>query len=148
MTNEANVQKRLILDTLIADGIIFVLLCIFFFFDLARVPLGFLLGAVISIVNHLILCLQANVMMSQKLSVGSVPATMACYFTRFILYGAGLFLGLYLDHIGVPYVAWYMTFIGYMVIKAIILIRYGNVRKKGKALMKQESVPAAKEEMK
>lgn len=130
MPNEEHLQKRLIIDTLIVDGIIFALLSIFFFFHLKQVPLGFLLGCAISILNHLILCFQADAMINPRFGAAGVPLTVVCYLTRFALYGVGLFLAFYLEHKGYPIFAWYTVFIGYMIIKAVIVIKYGKYRKK------------------
>lgn len=136
MPNSENIQKKLIIDTLIVSGIIFLLSCIFFFFDLKQIPLGFLLGVIISIINHLILCLQTNLLLNPKLGVGAVPLTSLCYITRFALYGGALFLAFYLEHLNYNYLAWYSVFVGFLIIKIVIIVKYGKYR--DKSLLKND----------
>lgn len=134
MNNENQLQKQLILLTAIVDLIIFAILSIFFFFNLSYIPLGFLLGAIISIVNHLILCLQASIITNPDLSNMKAITPMFCYLLRFLLYGGGLVLAFVLDYFGYKIFAWYTVFMGYMVIKIIILIKYSKYRKPFKSL--------------
>ena len=93
------------------------------------IPLGFLLGFIISLINYGILNLQGHLMLNKENQMSTIPLTMTCYFTRFILYAGGLFLAFYLEYIGVNLFAWYMVFIGYMVNKAVIFIKYGSYAK-------------------
>ena len=66
-------------------------------------------------------------MLSKNNSISSVGLTLACYSTRFLLYGGSLFLAFYLNYIGVKLFAWYSVFVGFMVIKAIIFFKYGQI---------------------
>lgn len=139
MTENKNVQKRVILFTLIADGCIFALLSICFFFGYMNIPLGFLLGSVISILCHLILCLQANIITNPDIGNAKGGITIFCYMLRFLLYGGGLVLAFLLEYFGYKIFAWYTVFIAYMIIKIIILIFYGSYRKDFKNLKKGDT---------
>lgn len=130
----ATLQKKLVIDTLIVDGIIFALLSIFFFFDLKQIPLGFLLGSVISILCHLILCFQANIITNPDLSAAKAMIPTFCYLLRFVLYGGGLLVAFLLQYYGHNIFAWYSVFIAYMIIKLVIIIRYSKYRKPFKEL--------------
>ena len=120
-------ELKVVRDVLIVGGIILALLCIFCFFSLYEIPLGFLLGLVISLINYAIVNVQAKIMLSKSNSMSSVGLTLACYSTRFLLYGGSLFLAFYLNYIGIKLFAWYTVFAGFMVIKAIIFFKYGQI---------------------
>ena len=129
--DEKNLNKSLIIDALIVNGIIFVLLSVLFIFNIIYIPLGFLLGAVISIINQLVISVQVDFMINPKYRSfsGLVPLF---FTTRFALYGGGLFLAFYLNYIGYNIFAWYMVFAGYMIIKIITIVKYRKyIPKKG-----------------
>ena len=111
-----SVELKVVKDVLIFGGIILGLLCIFCFFGMYDIPLGFLLGL-----------MQTKIMLSKSASMSSVGLTLACYTTRFLLYGGALFLAFYLSYINVKLFAWYTVFIGFMLIKAIIFFKYGQI---------------------
>lgn len=122
-----SVELKVVKDVLIFGGIILGLLCIFCFFGMYDIPLGFLLGLIISLINYAIVNVQTKIMLSKSASMSSVGLTLACYTTRFLLYGGALFLAFYLSYINVKLFAWYTVFIGFMLIKAIIFFKYGQI---------------------
>jgi len=129
-------QKKIIIDTLIVDGIILALLSIFCFFGLYNIPLGFLLGAIISIVNHLLLCLQTEAMINAALGASAVGVTVGAYMLRFLLWGGALFLALFLEHLGYKIFAWYSVTVGFLIIKFIIMVKYSKYAKKDNLITK------------
>ena len=129
-------QKKIIIDTLVIDGIILVLSCIACFFGLYNIPLGFLLGAIVSIVNHLLLCLQTEAMINSALGSSAVGVTVGAYMLRLLLWGGTLFLALFLEHIGYKIFAWYAVVVGFLMIKFIIMVKYGKYSKKDNIITK------------
>ena len=129
-------QKKIIIDTLIVDSVLLALSCIFCFFGLYNIPLGFLLGVVVSIINHLLLCLQTEAMINSALGSSAVGITVGAYMLRFLLWGGALFLALFLEHIGYKIFAWYSVVIGFLMIKFIIMIKYSKYTKKDNIIIK------------
>ena len=121
-----NITHKVLIDTLIVGGIILLLLLIFCFFDLYMIPLGFILGFIISLVNYAILNVQSKMMVATNTKSLNPGLVIICNLSRFILYGVGLFLSFYLDYIGIKIFAWYSVFIGYMIIKAVIFFKYNS----------------------
>ena len=126
MDNNQSVTNKIVIDTLIVSGIILLLLLIFCFFDLYMIPLGFVLGILISLANYAIINVQGKMMVNTKTKTPNVGLIMICYISRFVLYGVGLFLAFYLEYIGIKLFAWYSVFVGYMIIKAVIFFKYNT----------------------
>ena len=55
-----SVELKVVKDVLIFGGIILGLLCIFCFFGMYDIPLGFLLGLIISLINYAIVNVQTK----------------------------------------------------------------------------------------
>ena len=126
MDNQMSLTRRVLYDTLIVGGIITFLLLIFCFFDLYMIPLGFILGFVVSLINFGVLNFQGKMMINAETKVPNPGMTLLCYFIRFVLYGASLFLAFYLDYIGIKLFAWYSVFAGFLLIKGVIYFKYNN----------------------
>lgn len=92
-----------------------------FFIGYPGIPLGFLLGGMISVINFLLIIKQSEACLSSRKPKG---LAFGFYTLRYFLYGAGIALALTLDHFHLPYLSWF-TVLGAYMLQKIAIIVYG-----------------------
>lgn len=92
-----------------------------FFIHHMDIPLGILLGALISVLNFLLIIKQSEVCVSTLKPKGKAAAF---YLLRYLLYGVGLTIALLLQHFGFNYINVFAVLGAYLLQKITIIV-YG-----------------------
>ncbi len=126
--------KPLLIKVTVVDLGLFILSSFCFFIGRMEIPLGFLLGATIGLLNFLLMYFQFKILIVPQQEKRIRLKSGLSFITRFIIYGLGLALALLLEKNGYKIFAWYTVFIGYLMLKIVMLVdNYLQTRKDRKS---------------
>lgn len=126
--------KPLLIKVTVVDLGLFILSSFCFFIGHMEIPLGFLLGATIGLLNFLLMYFQFKILIVPQQEKRIRLKSGLSFITRFIIYGLGLALALLLEKNGYKIFAWYTVFIGYLMLKIVMLVdNYLQTRKDRKS---------------
>lgn len=111
--------------------VIFILMSFCFFIGYKEIPLGFLLGSIISVANYQFIYLFTGLLLSGD-EKGARSRWTFFYLLRFMLYAVGLVLALALQKFNYNIFAWYTVAIAYLLLKPYLLVSESLKNKKEK----------------
>lgn len=126
--------KPLLRKVVIVELLIFALSSFCFFIGFMEIPLGFLLGSTIGLANFFLMYYQFKRLLVPENEKTARVKSGVNFFIRYLIYALGLALALFLQKKGYQIFAWYSVFVGYLMIKIVMLVDnyFQNRQKKTK----------------